>query len=353
MRKICPQCQGNFDGQLLCPKCGIQLLNLPDRSAVISEVADQGFPVVGVGRQMLAGLILAQGLYYTLRQLGIAAEMVFDGSGRLPADSRNILAGLQICGVLLGGLVAGAGNSRAVFAGAAIGLLNAVALIGAQVALGNRPADFMLFGAWLPHMVFGAVGGWAGRHFWPSLLDLPDPARPKPEKTAKVEKPVAPGPPLSWLRVLGGAALSVGCTVWAGAIRDGFIHFASGTFVLESRLQGRFVAWAISALAMLVGGALAGASSRGGLRHGFLVGLLASASIFIIHQEVVKEVLPAETFFASVVGLPDEDTPTPAQTGLFLLTNTLLLGTLGGLVGGMLLPRLGESNRGALDRGAI
>ena len=352
MRKICPQCQGNFDGQLLCPKCGIQLLNVPDRSAVISEVADEGFPVVGVGRQMLAGLILAQGFYYALRQLGMAAEMVLDGSGRLPADSHNLLAGLQICGVLLGGLVAGAGNSRAVFAGAAIGLLNALALVGAQVALGNRPPDFMLFGAWLPHMVFGAVGGWAGRHFWPSLLDLPDPARSKPEK-AKVDKQVTSGPPLSWLRVLGGAALSVGCTVWAGAIRDGFIHFASGSLILESRVQGRFVAWAISALAMLLGGALAGASSRGGLRHGFLVGLLASASIFIIHQEVVKEVLPAERFFASVVGLPDEDTPSPAQTGLFLLTNTLLLGTLGGLFGGTLLPRLDEAERGALDRGAI
>src|SRR5260370_559697 len=81
--------------------------------------------------------------------------------------------------------------------------------------------------------------------------------------------------------------------------------------------------------------------------------LRAGRTILVSLQEVVQEVVPAGRFFASVVGQPAEDTPSPAQTGLFLLTNTLLLGTLGGLFGGTLLPRLDEAERGALDRGAI
>jgi hypothetical protein len=103
---------------------------------------------------------------------------------------------------------------------------------------------------------------------------------------------------------------------------------------------------------MVFGGAIAGATSRGGLRQGFLVGLLASIAIFVIHQEIVKEVLPAEAFFVTVTGLPELDAPNPTQTAQFLLTNTLLLGTVGGFLGGTLFPRLAPATT-KLGRGEI
>src|SRR5262249_58652630 len=121
----------------------------------------------------------------------------------------------------------------------------------------------------------------------------------------------------------------------------------------DSRIQSQFIAWVISTLAMVIGGAFASAGSRGGIRHGFLVGLLACAGIFVVHQEVVKEVLPAEQFFANIMHLPDDGDPSPAQTGVFLLTNTLLIGVLAGWFGSKLLPKLGEGPVAALDRGAI
>src|SRR5262249_51973785 len=103
----------------------------------------------------------------------------------------------------------------------------------------------------------------------------------------------------------------------------------------------------------LIGGAFAGAVSHGGVRHGFLVGILASVGIFVIHMQVIHEVLPAEHFFAELVQLPDSDTPTVGRTVLFLITNTMLLGTLGGIFGNALLPMAKSGARGGLDRGAI
>jgi len=355
MRRTCPQCQGNFDTQFLCPKCGVQLLEAPGQSPVQAAVVSQAPPIeefqsAGVARQLIAGFIVAQGLYYSVRQMGIAWDIWVHGAEQ-PVNNQLMQVGLQSLAALLGGLVAGVGNPRGLVAGTAIGILNAFALLAAQFAAGTKSADFMVFGACLPLGVFGALGGWVGRHSWPSLADLPDPTKPKGD-ARKSKESDAPPDPLAWLRVLGGTALSVGCTVWAGAIRDAIIQFASGSFILESRLQAQFVAWAISALAMVFGGAVGGATSRGGLRQGFLVGLLASIAIFVIHQEIVKEVLPAEAFFVTVTGLPELDTPNPAQTAQFLLTNTLLLGTVGGFLGGTLFPRLAPATS-KLGRGEI
>jgi hypothetical protein len=158
--------------------------------------------------------------------------------------------------------------------------------------------------------------------------------------------------PIGWFRVIGGAALSIGCTVWAGPIRDFVVQNSHGALGVDSRTQLQFTAWIISALAMMIGGAFAGASTRGGLRHGFLVGLIASVGVFIIHLKVVKEALPAQRFFSLVTGLPDPDMPSTGMTVLFLITNTLLIGTLGGLFGAKLLPRVAAPS-GPLDRGAI
>jgi hypothetical protein len=310
-------------------------------------------PNKALAPRLVAGLIFAQGLYLGLQQLWSAAVL----AGVVPEETRlavqpYLAPALQVLGVLIGGLVAGAGNSRGVIAGAVIGLANAVAFVLPSFASGKRPPDFLLFGAWLPLAVFGGAGGLLARQVFPSLFDLPDP-NAKQEKEEKAKKKKEPPPPLAWFRVLGGAALSVGCTVWAGMIRDFIVGSAGGRLVIESRLQAEFIAWIISALAMIAGGAFAGAGTITGLRHGFLVGLLASASTFVIHHQIVQEAMPAEQFFATLFGLPDSGLPEAAQTLLFLLTNSLLLGTLGGWLGGALLPKVSRKSTGPLDRAAI
>ncbi len=250
---------------------------------------------------------------------------------------------------LAGSLIAGAGNSRALAAGAALGLIHALALLGAQFALGHAPNHLLMFGGWGVLTLVGAFGARIGRFAWPPLADIPDPSAPKKEKVVKVK---APPQPIAWARVFGGAALSIGCTVWAGPIRDYIIGTSGGKFVVDSRIQSQFVTWGISALAMMVGGVFAGASTQSGLKHGFLVGFLSCLGIFVIHSQLVHESLPAEKFFAALFGFPETDEPTPMRLGLFLLTNALLLGVFGGFFGASLLPRIaGGPSR--LDRGSI
>ena len=39
MRKVCPQCQGTFDMQFLCPSCGVQLQEVPEHAVRPTAVA--------------------------------------------------------------------------------------------------------------------------------------------------------------------------------------------------------------------------------------------------------------------------------------------------------------------------
>jgi hypothetical protein len=351
MHKVCPQCQGTFETQFLCPHCGIQLLEVPDRSAVIHGAADDPQErMLNIGRQLLAALVLAQGLYFALRQA--ATGLALTGLLREPEDL-FVMIGLQVIAALAGGLVAGAGNPRGLAAGAAIGVIHGMILVCIHYGLGNKPADVFLFVVWVPNAIVGAIGGFIGRRYWPSVHDLPDPSRVVKVKPKKVKKDTGAPVPLGWLRILGGAALAIGCAVWAGRIRDTIIGMGAGAFSLDSQIQSKFIAWVITTLAMMIGGAFAGIGARGGARQGFLVGLLASLGIFIVHREVVQEVLPAEQFFVAIFGLPEAEELSMKRTVLFLLTNTLLIGVLAGWMGGLLFPRLGERRTQPLDHASI
>ena len=349
MRKVCPQCQGSFDTQFLCPTCGVQLLDVPDRSAVITAAAgDEGLRADRVGRQLFAGVVLALGLYIAAWQASTGLALM----GVLPEPGNVfVLLGLAFVTALGGGLVAGVGNPRGLAAGTVVGVLGTVLLAGSQFGVAGQSPSAIPLWVWLPPVAAGAAGGLFARCTWPSVHDLPDPtSRPK-EKKVRVKR-VSPPVPIAWLRIISGTALAIGCTVWAGWIRNSLISLGAGAFVMESRIQSQFIAWVITTLAMVIGGAFAAAGSHGGIRHGFLVGLLSCIGIFVIHQNVVREVLPAEEFFASLFRLPEENGPSAMQTILFLLTNTLLIGVAAGWFGSKLLPKIGERESN-LDRGSI
>jgi len=360
MRKVCPQCQASFTNQFFCPNCGIEMQDVSNRSAVISDLAGEGTalqPVGGAGQRLLAGVIVGQALYYGLRQLATAFVLVGGHDTWWSSPTGQLAAPLlQLFAVLLAGLVAGAGNPRSTISGAAVGLVNAVLFLFAQYTLGSHTPEPQMLAGWLVCIVLASAGAYLGRSFWPALQDWPDTAPVGKEKEQAKKRKAKTGPrylPVSWFRVLGGAVLAVGCTVWAGPIRDFLIHSGRGLFAVDSHLQSQFVAWVISALAMLIGAGFAGAVSYGGVRHGFIVGILASIGIFVIHQQIVHEVLPAEHFFSELIQMPESDTPTVPRTVLFLITNTMLLGILGGIFGNALLPQLPTGPRGSLDRGAI
>lgn len=351
MQKFCPQCQGIFEAQFLCPNCGITLRDGRDGPAPAPSAADAGhLPSVSIAQRLLAGLLISQSGALAIMQATGALESLCGLPNIFAADSARFA--LHASTLLLGAAIAGAANPGFLLTGVTIGLINSFFLIGMQFMVGIRSSPLSLILITGVSTGLGLLGSFIGSRYWPALSLFTPTIQSTPKAKKKEPKVTAPPVPIAWFRVLGGAALSIGCTVWAGPIRDFIVQNSRGAFSVDSRFQLQFTAWIISALAMLIGGALAGASTRGGIRHGFLVGLFASIGVFIIHLKVVKEVLPAQRFFSIVVGLPDDNTPSLGLTGLFLLTNTLLIGTLGGWFGAKLLPRVLPPSS-PLDRGAI
>jgi hypothetical protein len=82
--------------------------------------------------------------------------------------------------------------------------------------------------------------------------------------------------PVSWMRVLAGTGVAVGGAVWTKFILDLVINASKGQLSVTSSLQAQLVIWEIFALAMLVGGGLAGASTFNGLKQGVCVGVCTS-----------------------------------------------------------------------------
>src|SRR5438270_11891039 len=77
MAMVCPQCNGAYDQQLSCPKCSTRLdYQIPRGRKESSDwEAPSQWQQTPWGR-IVVGLLLAQGLYYGLRQLFTAGLLV-------------------------------------------------------------------------------------------------------------------------------------------------------------------------------------------------------------------------------------------------------------------------------------
>jgi len=123
--------------------------------------------------------------------------------------------------------------------------------------------------------------------------------------------------PIAWMRVLAGVGIAVGGAVWTKFILDLVLSAGSGHLSVKSSLQAQLVTWEIFALAMLIGGGLAGATTFNGLKQGLCVGIGTSA-LLIGFQLGGSNVALAEL--------------------LFTTASTVCLSLAGGWFGSQLLP---------------
>src|SRR5262249_26976027 len=125
---------------------------------------------------------------------------------------------------------------------------------------------------------FGALGGLVGSLIWRPLptLTVPAPDRPAAVKMTNPEKRSAFAGPIAWTRVLMGTAITVGGMMWANVILEIVLEAAEGKLAISSPLQAQLVTLEISALAILFGSCLAGATTANGIKQGLCVGLGAS-----------------------------------------------------------------------------
>src|SRR5262245_49777304 len=257
-KKVCLQCRGVYDTPFLCPKCGVERAEATEHSSatLVGRGFDDSRPV-GMATRFVAGFLLAQGLFYSLTLIGSGYFfMVGDENGWSSVIGRFMRTVLMLSSALLGSMLAGAGNPRALAGGAALGLFHALALIAVMFLGGNLPENVVQFAILAMLPVMGAAGGRYGRMLWPPLSDVFDiaPIAAPDVKTSKFKKPPKESIPTAWFRVIGGAALAIGCTVWAARIREYIVGTSGGTFTVDSRTQVQFVTWVIASLAVVLGG---------------------------------------------------------------------------------------------------
>jgi hypothetical protein len=244
--------------------------------------------------RILIGLILAQGLFYGLRHLVTAILLAFSGVSpeELAVDLRTLLViqAIQLFALIVGGVMAGGGQRSGLVLGAVVGAWNGVLAL----FLRQNPAQELtvvgLYGQLLLHGAVGAIGGLVGSLIWkpPSATPIPTVLIPR-KKVEKVPRPPLLGGRVSWLRVVLGATVSIGGTLSAAVLFSKMMDLSSGRLATSSALQDRIVTWEIKALALLVGGALAGSTAANGFKQGLIVALISFIVLLGLQSHQVED----------------------------------------------------------------
>ncbi len=87
--------------------------------------------------------------------------------------------------------------------------------------------------------------------------------------------------------MIGGVILAVAGTLLATLVFEKIIDISHGSLGTSDELQDRLITLEIKALALLFGGALAGATTRNGLKQGLCVGLVSTVILIGIEMKYV------------------------------------------------------------------
>jgi hypothetical protein len=348
MDRLCPRCRGTT-ADLLCPRCGVRTTD-STASVPTSTSFDPTFSAGG----WLIGLLLAQGLYYALWHIASAWLLAEGGESAKNEFWDNSFAGLltvqalQALALFAGAMLGAAGRKHGLLAGASLGLVNAVLLIGLPLVSRRPMEDLIWYVQPVLHVFVGAVGGAIGSRVWQPAPVLPPlagdgrSARGLLTTILPDESTIVFDEPIPWLLIAGGIVVAVGGTLGARLIRD-FVVVAGGGKGREMA-QSLFITWEITLIAQLIGGAMAGAGSRGGLMFGFWVGLPAAIILVVIQATAAVHgpAVPAWLVGAAVT----EGSPAAL---VIQGVQALVLGALGGWLGSLVLPA-DPGNRLAANR---
>ncbi len=322
MPMVCPQCSELHEQLTPCPQCGPRLQPRGPRAPAAVREGATRWQQTAWGR-VLIGLLLAQGLFYGLRQLLTGAMLAASGAEGAEAAWTTehgtwLLQGIQFLTLLLGGLLAGVGQRYGVVLGAVVGAWNGVL----AVLLNQGPTHDLAPAALtaLPglHATFAAVGGWLGGLIW---RPLPAPVVPgalvSARKAAAQRRLSLFAGPVGWFRVALGAALAIAGTLTAEMLFEKVLSYGGGKLGTSTELQDRIIIWEIKALAVLLGSALAGATTPNGFKQGLFVGLFSS---FVL------------------VGLESHGSPRWFEIAALTFVSSFSLALAGGWFGGQLFP---------------
>jgi hypothetical protein len=294
---VCPQCNTTYEQRWQCPLCQTRLLfhdarRLPRRSPGRSTPWQQR----PLGR-IFIGLILAQGLFYGLRHLitsGLLAVQAREAAEQIGTATASVLLlqGIQMFALFTGTVFAAAGQRRAVFLGVMIGAWNGVFSVLLLADRAQAQTLIALLGQTLLQAVMGAIGGWFGAAVWKPLPDTNSRqvAVVRPRRFLRRNRNLFRGP-VAWIRVALGVSLAVAGTLTATLVFEKILDISHGTLGTADELQDRLITWEIKSLALLFGGALAGATTSNGLKQGLWVGLISTVILIGIEMSYVERLL--------------------------------------------------------------
>jgi hypothetical protein len=314
MPLVCPQCQQTYEKHNICPLCNVVLLFHAQNLHTDSSASSTSHHVEDEPSQwqqtpwgkILIGLILAQGLSHGLRQLLTAGFLASDG-----ADVWRTLFGLVLLhsihavSLLIGGALTGAGQSRGVLYGAMVGFVNGMLTLFFFGRLTEGSLSVLILAEPVMHMAMGALGGGLGMLIW-----RPAPKIPELESSPTTSSPLLRGGldealarlfvgPVHVGRVCTGALVVIAGVVWSNAILEFLLRASQGTFSITSHLQAKLVTLEISALAVVIGAAFAGATTINGVKQGLFVGIFASIVVLGLQLSNPKIVFETIVFTAS------------------------------------------------------
>jgi hypothetical protein len=344
MQLFCPACQVVFAGTQRCPRCA-GLLLLPHEATEssapkVKSAPPPAPPAPTPAGRVVVGAVFALGIYLALRKLAtgvvLAAHPNPDGWW---ASFEGLLAvcGGQGLAVVFGAVVASAGRSVGFAFGAAVGGLCGGLFLAAELIAGAPPRDLVLYVQFLVLVVVGGVAGVFAARVWGAVpvLEMPVPDRTRLSSSRfALAPPPDPGRPTRWLRALLGAALIVFAVGVAEQVRTGAQKYSAGMLQVTTQGQAQFLTWQLAVIGIVCGGALAGAATGAGLRHGVIAGGLGGVGVLGLTASRGETLGPVSYWLSklSLAHLPPND---PAAV-VAALTGVLALGVIGGWLGGSL-----------------
>jgi hypothetical protein len=355
MPRQCPRCKSSLGNEPKCPTCGFQVVSplevrRPARQRAGSPAGKWQQTAWG---KTLIGLLLAQGLYYGLLMLAQAIlSAITDEKTRqewLSSFSGLILKQvMQLVGLVVGGMVAGAGQRRGALYGTIVGVYNAILFLAVLMLLPEKPPPILLIAAPLLQTAFGTVGGFIGCRIWQPIQALAAPSGPSgeggpsghPERVLPGRRAAKPSPlagPINWVRVAIGTGLAVAGTIGAHSILRIMQNLGETPGEpFDTQRQAQFLTFEVYALAMIAGGAVGGSNTYNGLKQGLLVGAFASFTLICVYIWQGDSTTPeAQLLGFKLFGF---DVSYLLPKILFTISSVVPLALAGGWFGGQLLP---------------
>lgn len=328
MYLFCPKCQSPFPAVGHCPRClsGLQSPFEAAESVAKTSTRPPSLNRNGFGGRFVIGCVIAVGLHIALREW-TAAVLSLSSAGQIDFV---IEYALRFLAVLPGGLLAGSGRPQAFPSGMAVGLVMAAAWL----VFDPYPAfqiDLHRAGLAVLLALASGVAAFVGGRIWPATTELKVPESPRNSSLMELTTPPKPrdrSRPTHWARILACSTLIVVAVIEADEIRGWLCKLPKGIFKVTGPAAAR-TDFLITAVAVIMSGIIAGASSGKGFWHGILTALLSTTVVVPLQSSRPGEFPGIEWYLEWTSGLAFGGWP-EVSVGALLFIVIGLSGWLGG-----------------------